>query len=250
MHNNLTNRGLFLLSKLVRKELDKRGIKFLPINPADYTFKSKLSLYDIQKIATKICRHYYLWGYTPVVTYERLSSAAGNINLNMDLNIFINLDNSKEYSNEQIISILAHEIAHKFLFVNFIRYEGLKNEFITDATAVCAGFGNIMANSCVSRTEHENSTTIINLGYLTEWQIRYLIDCFCGRITEEPSGNDRQHNKDYTDDQEYDEYEYLTEEPIEDKEGTSYTNLIMITSIFVLICLWLFVTLYIIPTWS
>jgi len=203
MVNKLTERGLFLLAKLVKNEMEKKGIVFSPVNYSDFVSPIKFSLYDIQKLASKICLHFNLLGYTPVVTYDKLNNAAGNINLNMDLHIFINLDSTHYYTNGQIVSILAHEIAHKFLYVNFIRYEGLKNEFITDATAIYAGFGNIMANNCVNEIKIGNTITKTSIGYLIEWQIRYLINCFNGKFKEEPVINSFQQssnsNENYSD---------------------------------------------------
>ena len=48
--------------------------------------------YDIEMAASKMCKHLCLLGFTPVITYEAMENAAGNINLNDSLTIYIDIN--------------------------------------------------------------------------------------------------------------------------------------------------------------
>lgn len=201
MENSLSKRAISQLSKIVRFRLN--NAKFDKVKISDFKLEYRNQIVSLQRIAAQICRHYGLSDYTPVVTLEVLRGAAGRINLNKDKEVFIDLDKRKYFDIWEYVATIAHEVAHKYLFVNDIYYPGQKNEFVTDATAVYAGFGDIMFVAAFKETTetkdvdwhhdevgryrpHKRVTTTRTktLGYLLPWQIAFLQNCFCNRYIE------------------------------------------------------------------
>jgi hypothetical protein len=171
MINKITEVGLNRMITILQKKLP--GITCREYTPSPHA-SEHYTLYDIQIEAASIARHLALVGYTPIITYEYLSDAAGNINLNDLTEIYINIDSSKRYKWIQVCCILAHELCHKFLYTHFIRYEGMKNEMLTDCCAVYMGFGRYMINGCYQSYQEGNRTVTSYIGYLNQYQLNYI----------------------------------------------------------------------------
>lgn len=112
--------------------------------------------------------------------YAGLYSDFSNIRKKITLNI------KKEYSLDVIVSILAHEISHYFLNVRNISLENnLRNEKLTDTTAVYLGFKKYMLNGYRKFksdtkvvTNNNGSTrtdTYTKIGYLEVNEINYIV---------------------------------------------------------------------------
>jgi hypothetical protein len=171
MTNNITEVGLNNMIALLRNRLP--GIKCREFRAYTYLGDS-YTLYDIQIMAARMAHHLGLVGYTPIVTYEPLADAAGNINLNDSMEVHINIDSSKRFQWVQVCCILAHELCHKFLYTHLIRFEGMKNELLTDGCAVYMGFGDCMVRGCRVSYKEAGSTVTSELGYLNQGQLNYL----------------------------------------------------------------------------
>lgn len=201
MENQLSKRAISQIAKIIKLRLKGRSFKKIKID--DFHLNNHYLLFSLQIMAHEICCHYGLGDYNPVITIEKLNGAGGRINLNKDKDIFIDIDSSRKYDKWQYIAIIAHEVAHKYLYVHDVYYEGQKNEFITDAAAVYAGFGDIMrvaayketksewdtdfrhdADGRLRATKHVSSKTIETLGYLLPWQIVFLQNCLKDRYFE------------------------------------------------------------------
>ena len=201
MENKLSKRGISQLSKTLLFRVGKH--RFGKVNIKDFIIDYNQLLFSLQYIANKICQHYGMAKYTPVITYQKLKNAGGCVNLNKSKEIYIDIDTSQHYDKWQYISIIAHEVAHKYLFIHDVYYEGLKNEFVTDAMAVYAGYGDIMRLGNLKVTKHtrnrdyrrnelgqmrptyvEHFTKTHTLGYLLPWQIEFLQHCLNNDVIE------------------------------------------------------------------
>ena len=120
--DTITNKDLKDMIEFLGNSPEIKGFDFKRF---DYSDLSMSSHYNIEMAARKMCYHLCMLGYTSVITYEKMEDAAGSINLNNSLNIFINIDHKKNYNRFQLLAIIAHEMCHKFLYIHQIRYSGL-----------------------------------------------------------------------------------------------------------------------------
>lgn len=94
--------------------------------------------------------------------------------------IIINIKNNMSMDN--VISILAHECTHYLLFTNNIKLEDkIKNECLTDVTALIMGFGKFMkegykiSNQVTYDTEFYINVNKERIGYLSYKDVEYAI---------------------------------------------------------------------------
>ena len=181
--NKITTVGLDLILSHLYNRLS--GFKFeKELSMADLLVQENYSLYQIQCAAEKMILHLAMIGYTPIINLCELPNhAAGSINLNNEMLVYINLDKKKfdshYYTHYQIISIIAHELCHKFLWIHGFKETSHKIEYITDACAVFVGFGKVMINGYkdVRQNTYDGlqfGTQTIKIGYLSTWQLSYL----------------------------------------------------------------------------
>ena len=138
-------------------------------------------------LAEKIAAHMVLVGYTPVIQLEHLpQNVAGQINLNDSRYVYIKLDKRRfecrDYDSVELVAIIAHEMSHKFLWIHGFKDTSQKIEYVTDACAVFAGFGDFLQQAAertsrqyINGVEH---IVVHRLGYLERWQILYLRNMF------------------------------------------------------------------------
>jgi len=149
---------------------------------------------EIQAAAKKIACHVGLNDFTFLITIcQQKEEVSGNIELSQNPNVvFIELSDDILKSNDAILATLAHEIAHKYLYVNNItcgkgithKYE---NEVLTDITAVFLGLGKLMLNGCESvnvRQERDlisrkTITETLKVGYLNHYQLAFVYSLVC-----------------------------------------------------------------------
>jgi hypothetical protein len=167
------------------------GIKCREFRAYTY-FGDSYTLYDIQIMAARMAHHLGLVGYTPIVTYEPLADAAGNINLNDSMEVHINIDSSKRFQWVQVCCILAHELCHKFLYTHLIRFEGMKNELLTDGCAVYMGFGDCMVHGCHVTYKELDCKVTSEIGYLNQGQLNYLHHAVFGAWIIPPAEGNKQ----------------------------------------------------------
>lgn len=120
-----------------------------------------------------------LIGYTPVIKFDNLDNARGNINLNSSMTVVINLDESVRHDNYAIMSTLAHEICHKLLYTSGLYYSDSfikeENEILADLATFYVGFGNHTMNGFYRKMSNAEYRS----GYLTPktYGLAYIISC-------------------------------------------------------------------------
>jgi len=97
--------------------------------------------------------------------------------------------------NDTILTILAHEITHEYLYINNVSFSNeYENEILTDIAAIFLGFGKLMLNGMENENIWKNyyfggSTTIkdkLGVGYLDRSKMAfiYLLVCNMRNISE------------------------------------------------------------------
>lgn len=83
----------------------------------------------------------------------------------------------ESYSLNTIISILAHEISHYFLYSRNIKLDDvLENEILTDVCAIYLGFGSFMIDGYEKKiTHYDNSILTSKIGYIDKRDIEFVI---------------------------------------------------------------------------
>lgn len=120
-----------------------------------------------------------LIGYTPVIKFENLDDANGNINLNPAMTVVITLGESIRHDTNAIMATLAHEICHKLLYTSGLFYSGqlgnVENELLADLATFYVGFGCHTMNGFYRSSYNRESRS----GYLTPrtYGCAFLISC-------------------------------------------------------------------------
>ncbi len=185
MKNNIQTKGLNNIVGHLRNRI--RGYKFNEISLEDIGLNKDYSLFHVQTAAEQMARHMAFIGYTPIIELIDLpEGVAGQTNLNDDKLVYISLDkkhfNAKYYTPAQLLTIIAHELCHKFLWIHGFKETSQKIEYVTDACAVYVGFGKIMTEGVEFESHSYNGYSHIihkqHIGYLEKWQIEYLRNVF------------------------------------------------------------------------
>lgn len=182
MKNQISHKGLDLIVSLLKKRIS--GYAFTELSVNDIGLRTDYSLYQVQTATEIMMRHLQMVDYTPVIQLCELpENVAGSCNLNDDKLTYIKLDKerfcSQYYHPSQLLTIIAHELCHKFLWIHGIKETSQKVEYITDACAVYVGFGSIIMSGIeiidnVEFTSISVITKFRTVGYLEKWQIAYL----------------------------------------------------------------------------
>ena len=185
MKNNITTKGLDNIINHLQNRI--KGYIFKEISINELGVKNNYSLFQIQTAAEIMMQHLFMTNYTPIIELIELPNGiAGRTNLNDDKLVYISLDrnhfNTKQYTKLQLLTIIAHELCHKFLWVHGFRETSHKIEFITDACAVYVGFGPILIEGVEVKNHsfdgYFHITRTMYIGYLEKWQIEYLRNVF------------------------------------------------------------------------
>ena len=178
--NQITEKGLDAIITLLQTRI---GMQFSEMSASDFRLPDDYSVRDLQNAAETMCQHMKMDGYTPIIILGALNdSIAGNVSLDDSPLVFVRLDEmdikEKKYNEYQVLSIIAHELCHKFLRIHGIMESSRKVEYITDACAVFVGFGEILHKGYHRKdTRIAGSlqiTSTMNIGYLDLWQISYI----------------------------------------------------------------------------
>ena len=185
MKNNITTKGLNNIVGHLRNRI--KGYVFKEISVDDIGLMREYSLFHVQTAAEKMMQHLAMSGYIPIIELIDLPDGiAGCTNLNDDKLVYISLDkkrfNIRYYTPAQLLTIIAHELCHKFLWVHGFKETSQKIEYVTDACAVYVGFGKLLIEGIeVEYHSYNGYSHMINtqyLGYLEKWQIEYLRNVF------------------------------------------------------------------------
>lgn len=102
-----------------------------------------------------------------------VSDRAGEIKTGMG-GTAITLELKEEYDTDAIISILAHEVMHQYLFLNGIsRKDTWENEILTDTAVVYTGFYTYMYRG-YGLKRGVNPFSYCKVGYISQKDINYI----------------------------------------------------------------------------
>ena len=172
LNDNFVSKIIYLEQNAVRKR------PFSNLNP--FKVGDIKNLIEIQKAAHKLAKHIGLDHLTFVVNYSDLgNNIGGNIELDNDDCVLINISKAILAFQECVLATLAHEIAHKYLHINKLAFtDNYENEIFTDLTAIYLGFGKIMLNGryVEKTTEGYNYTHTRSqeVGYINMSQITFI----------------------------------------------------------------------------
>ena len=142
---------------------------------------------SIDEIARLMVQHVGLYGYEPVIEYDRLKAGVAGyveLNNNLDKQIRITLSDDLSIAKEARIYALAHEICHKLLFTHncYFPYMGDYNESLTDLATIYVGFGKLTLNGCfVIALTHTRETGYLDL---EQYAMAYRLVCHVNHISQ------------------------------------------------------------------
>lgn len=176
-----------LLEKIFLLE-SKLGEKYSHTTFEPLKFDSTNSV-KVQEAGKKISEFIGLKGMTFIISYtNQKSGTGGHIELGNDSEVFIEIDDKYKANSDIVLSILAHEICHKYLHVNNIQlFPEYENEILTDISTIYTGLGKLSLNGCettsVETKIHDNkqttTTTTNNVGYLNISQFAFAYKNIC-----------------------------------------------------------------------
>lgn len=153
-----------------------------------FKFNSADSL-QVQEAGKKIARHIGLSQLTFIVTYaNQKTNVSGHIQLDSSNDVFIEIDSSLKDDHEIVTAVLAHEICHKYLFINQLKlHPELENEMLTDAATIYTGLGKLSLNGCEKKSYSSSSsgntktttTTTKKVGYMNRQQFSFVYRIIC-----------------------------------------------------------------------
>lgn len=130
-----------------------------------------------QNIAKQIACHFGLKLALVVVTFVHNLGAPGKVELSAGSSFHIDIDAKYKSNTNFLAAILAHEIAHIYLFRHNISINGaLENEILTDTVASFLGCAGVILNSSYDEVSYENNrTTVHSFGYITHYEVGYIL---------------------------------------------------------------------------
>jgi len=137
--------------------------------------EDKTDPYTLKLLLNDICEHVGLSGelFTLKVKNTVVSDRAGEIRPGVS-NINITLDLKREYDIDAIISVLAHEVMHQYLFFKGIkRRDRWENEILTDTAVVYCGFYSYMISGYAPK-HGVNPFAYTKVGYISTKDIEFI----------------------------------------------------------------------------
>ena len=132
---------------------------------------------NLKKLLDDICEHVGLNGdlFSLNIINSIVSDKAGEIRPGVS-NINITIDLKEEYDVNTVISVMAHEVMHQYLFFKGIsRRDKWENEILTDTAVVYTGFYEYMIKGY--EVKHGvNPFAYTKVGYITTKDIEYIKD--------------------------------------------------------------------------
>lgn len=129
-----------------------------------------------QNIARHIARHFGLTFSHIVVAFVHNLGAPGKVELSAGSDFHVDIDAKYKLNTNFLAAILAHEIAHIYLFRHNIRIDDtLENEILTDTVASFLGCARLILNSSYDEVSYANNrTTVHSFGYITQYEVGYI----------------------------------------------------------------------------
>lgn len=139
-------------------------------------YQSDISVFT-QNIARQIAQHLGLHITKVIVSFVANLGVPGRVELSAGNTFFVGVDEKYRFNTNFIAAILAHEIAHIYLFKhNLHSNDTLRNEILTDTTAAFLGCAWLMLNSSYEETSPVNyQKTIHSFGYISQYEVGYIL---------------------------------------------------------------------------
>lgn len=131
---------------------------------------------EVQKAGQKIAEHIGLPPLTFVVSYShQKANIGGQIHLDSSKEVFIEISLMYKSEPDIVLSILAHEICHKYLYLNNIKlFPDYENEILTDIATIYTGLGKLSLNGCeVTNKKSQRFGNRITTSFTT-YKVGYL----------------------------------------------------------------------------
>lgn len=130
-----------------------------------------------QNIAKQIANHFGLQITKIVVTFHHNLEVPGRVKLSSGNTFFIEVDDKYKFNTNFISAILAHEIAHIYLFKHNMNVKDtFQNEVFTDTTAAFLGCSWLILNSSYEEvTCLTYQKTVHSFGYITQSEVGYIL---------------------------------------------------------------------------
>lgn len=175
----LIQNSVRLLHKHFGKEsLNKFGSDFLLDDESDLGTLDPVI--RVQKIARRIARFYGLDAESFLVTFNSGLDHPAHVELKHGREYFIEMQDDFRHSSQlEITAVLAHELAHVYLYASSLRTQSTyENEILTDVTACYLGAG-WTALACFEDFERRGRTgvhrTWRQFGYLTPSEMGFVL---------------------------------------------------------------------------
>jgi hypothetical protein len=168
----------FLKKVLLLEKNSSIRSNYYNIHP--FRIKNTRDIIEIQNAARRLSLHIGLSDLTFVVNYANLNkNVGGRVHIDNDDMVYITISESILDFQECVLATLAHEISHKYLFLNKLSFDlEYENEIFTDLTAVFLGFGKIMLKGYyVQKTTNfynYSETRSQKVGYLNNHQLAFI----------------------------------------------------------------------------
>lgn len=168
-----------LKKEKIEEILNDLGMK-LPKHKFDIYIPSKSfnpkDIISVQKEASRMLKHIGMDGYIATITYEKTKDGTGGfINLNYDKDVWITVDKSSNHLKDKVLAVMAHEICHKYLFVNGVHFpKPFDNllEWYTDLATIYVGFSILTLNGCKIQTSSKFQDRVFNTTHLTGYLVK------------------------------------------------------------------------------
>ena len=132
----------------------------------------------VQKIARRFADHYRISVSAVIVNFRSDMDVPGRVELSPASEFFVELHNDHRNALKPTVAILAHEVAHIFLYQAGIRLDPtFHNEVLTDTTAVFLGCGAAILNGTHQTTTMPDgfiTSTVKTYGYLSLDEFGYV----------------------------------------------------------------------------
>lgn len=131
----------------------------------------------LRELLDDICRHVGLNGNLFVLNIKNsiVSDRAGEIRPGVS-NINITLELKEEYDLDTIISVMAHEVMHQYLYFKGIsRIDKWENEILTDTSVVYTGFYSYIIKGYAPK-HGINPFSYSKVGYISTSDIDFIRD--------------------------------------------------------------------------
>jgi hypothetical protein len=171
---NLSLRELFL--RLTPARI-RRFVNNFELTPRENN-RSDNPVIRVQKIARRFADHYRLSVSAVIVNFSSNLHVPGRVELSRGSEFFVELHAEHRNAVKATVAILAHEVAHIFLYQAGIGLEPtFRNEVLTDTTAAFLGCGAAILNGADQTTTTSGNVTTISAkkyGYISVDEFGYV----------------------------------------------------------------------------